>query len=113
MSKLRFWKVVAWIISYSSFWLWFFVPTGSAFYQQCSKRSVSAFRHFLREFNLKFNYLDPDDISDEYLLKFRIVRFQVVHGIFENKKITLTGEQKNGMLNVLSGIYQDSNSGIR
>ena len=30
------------------------VPTGSAFYQQRSKLSVSAFRHFLKEFNLKF-----------------------------------------------------------
>ena len=30
------------------------VPTGSAFYQQRSKLSVSAFRHLLREFNLKF-----------------------------------------------------------
>jgi len=30
------------------------VPTGSAFYQQRSKLSVSAFRHLLKEFNLKF-----------------------------------------------------------
>ena len=30
------------------------VPTNSAFYQQRSKLSVSAFRHFLKEFNLKF-----------------------------------------------------------
>ena len=29
------------------------VPTGSAFYQQRSKLSVSAFRHLLKEFNLK------------------------------------------------------------
>ena len=30
------------------------VPTGSAFYQQRSKLSISAFRHLLKEFNLKF-----------------------------------------------------------
>ncbi len=30
------------------------LPTGSAFYQQRSKLSVSAFRHLLKEFNLKF-----------------------------------------------------------
>ena len=30
------------------------VPTGSAFYQQRSKLSVSAFHHLLKEFNLKF-----------------------------------------------------------
>lgn len=30
------------------------VPTSSAFYQQRSKLSVSAFRHLLREFNIKF-----------------------------------------------------------
>ena len=30
------------------------VPTNSAFYQQRSKLSVSAFRHLLKEFNLKF-----------------------------------------------------------
>ena len=30
------------------------IPTNSAFYQQRSKLSVSAFRHLLKEFNLKF-----------------------------------------------------------
>lgn len=30
------------------------VPTGSAFYQQRSKLSISAFRHLLKDFNLKF-----------------------------------------------------------
>ncbi len=30
------------------------LPTGSAFYQQRSKLSVSAFRHLSKEFNLKF-----------------------------------------------------------
>ena len=31
-----------------------------------------------------FDYLNPDDRYDEYLMKFRIVRFQVADGIFEN-----------------------------
>ena len=38
------------------------VPTGSAFYQQRSKLSVSAFRHLLKEFNLK-PQLVPDTIN--------------------------------------------------
>lgn len=32
------------------------LPTGSAFYQQRSKLSISAFRHLLKEFNLKFPF---------------------------------------------------------
>lgn len=34
--------------------------------------------------NIAFDYLDPADISDEYPLKLRIVRFEVADGIFEN-----------------------------
>lgn len=39
-----------------------------------------------------FDYLDPDDISDEYLLKLRIVRFEVADGIFENIITNLSEE---------------------
>ena len=35
----------------------FSAPTSSAFYQQRSKLSVSAFRHLLREFNLNYSRL--------------------------------------------------------
>lgn len=41
------------------------VPTGSAFYQQRSKLSVTAFRHLLKEFNLKFSM---DSFRDKYYL---------------------------------------------
>ena len=41
------------------------VPTSSAFYQQRSKLSVSAFRHLLREFNLKFPL---EKFRDKYYL---------------------------------------------
>lgn len=43
--------------------------------------------------NIAFDYLDPSDISDEYLLKFRIVRFEVAEGIFENIITTLSEEE--------------------
>lgn len=42
--------------------------------------------------NIAFDYLDPDDISDEYRLKLRIVRFEVTDGIFENIITTLSEE---------------------
>lgn len=42
--------------------------------------------------NITFDYLDPSDISDEYLLKRRIVRFEVADGIFENIITTLSKE---------------------
>lgn len=40
--------------------------------------------------NISFDYLDPTDVSDEYLLKLRIVRFEVADGIFENIITTLS-----------------------
>lgn len=43
--------------------------------------------------NVAFDYLDPSDISDEYLLKLRIVRFEVAEGIFENIITTLSEEE--------------------
>ena len=42
--------------------------------------------------NIAFDYLDPNDISDEYRLKLRIVRFEVADGIFENIITTLSEE---------------------
>lgn len=39
-----------------------------------------------------FDYLNPDDRYDEYLIKFRIVRFQVADGIFENIITNLPAE---------------------
>ena len=42
--------------------------------------------------NVAFDYLDPENISDEYLLKLRIVRFKVADGIFENILTTLSEE---------------------
>lgn len=33
--------------------------------------------------NIAFDYLNPADISDEYLLKLRIVRVEVSDGVFE------------------------------
>ena len=42
--------------------------------------------------NIAFDYLDPSDISDEYSLKLRIVRFEVAEGIFENIITTLSAE---------------------
>lgn len=42
--------------------------------------------------NIAFDYLDPENISDEYLLKLRIVRFEVADGIFENILTTLSEE---------------------
>ena len=42
--------------------------------------------------NIAFDYLDPDDISDEYLLKLRIVRVEVSDGVFENIITTLSEE---------------------
>lgn len=41
---------------------------------------------------MAFDYLDPDDISDEYLLKLRIVRVEVSDGVFENIITTLSEE---------------------
>lgn len=41
------------------------VPTGSAFYQQRSKLYDSAFRHLLKEFNLKFPF---EKFRDKYYL---------------------------------------------
>lgn len=34
--------------------------------------------------NISFDYLDPENISDEYELTLRVVRFQVADGIYEN-----------------------------
>ena len=34
--------------------------------------------------NIAFDYLNPADISDEYLLKLRVVRVEVSDGVFEN-----------------------------
>lgn len=42
--------------------------------------------------NIAFDYLDPENISDEYPLKLRIVRFEVADGIFENILTTLSKE---------------------
>lgn len=42
--------------------------------------------------NIAFDYLDPENISDEYLLKLRIVRFEVATGVFENILTTLSEE---------------------
>ena len=42
--------------------------------------------------NIAFDYLYPTDISDEYLLKLRIVRVEVYVGVFENIKTTLSEE---------------------
>lgn len=42
--------------------------------------------------NVTFDYLNPENISDEYLLKFRIVRFEVSNGVFENIITTLSEE---------------------
>ena len=42
--------------------------------------------------NIAFDYLNPDDVSDEYTLKFRIVRFEVADGIFENIITSLSEE---------------------
>ena len=42
--------------------------------------------------NVAFDYLNPEDCSDEYLLKLRIVRFEVADGIFENIITTLSEE---------------------
>lgn len=40
--------------------------------------------------NVAFDYLNPEDISEEYPLKLRIVRFEVADGIFENIITTLS-----------------------
>ncbi len=50
----------------------------------------SSYRHVCK--NIAFDYLNPDDICDEYPLKLRIVRFEVADGIFENIITTLSGE---------------------
>ena len=42
--------------------------------------------------NVAFDYLNPEDISDEYTLKLRIVQFEVADGIFENIITTLSEE---------------------
>ena len=42
--------------------------------------------------NIAFDYLNPADISDEYLLKLRIVRVEVSDGVFENIITTLSEE---------------------
>lgn len=42
--------------------------------------------------NIAFDYLNPADISDEYLLKLRIVRAEVSDGVFENIITTLSEE---------------------
>ena len=42
--------------------------------------------------NIAFDYLNPTDISDEYLLKLRIVRVEVSVGVFENIITTLSEE---------------------
>lgn len=42
--------------------------------------------------NATFDYLDPNDRYDEYLMKLRIVRFQVADGIFENIITNLPAE---------------------
>ena len=43
--------------------------------------------------NIAFDYLNPADISDEYLLKLRIVRVEVSDGVFENIITTLSGRR--------------------
>lgn len=43
--------------------------------------------------NVPFDYLDPDNRSDEYHLKLRIVRFEVAEGIYENIITTLDSKQ--------------------
>ena len=42
--------------------------------------------------NIAFDHLNPTDISDEYLLKLRIVRVEVSVGVFENIITTLSEE---------------------
>ena len=42
--------------------------------------------------NIAFDYLNPADISDEYLLKLRVVRVEVSDGVFENIITTLSEE---------------------
>lgn len=42
--------------------------------------------------NIAFDFLNPSDIYDEYLLKMRIVRFEVADGIFENIITSLPAE---------------------
>lgn len=50
----------------------------------------SSYRYICK--NIAFDYLNPDDVSDEYPLKLRIVRFEVADGIFENIITTLSEE---------------------
>lgn len=42
--------------------------------------------------NIAFDYLDPGNISDECPLKFRMVRFEVANGVFENIITSLSKE---------------------
>jgi hypothetical protein len=43
--------------------------------------------------NTSFDYINPEDLYDEYPLKLRIVRFEVSDGIFENIITTLPAEK--------------------
>jgi len=43
---------------------------------------ISSYRYI--GYACAFDYLNPNDRYDEYLMKFRIVRFQVADGVFEN-----------------------------
>lgn len=60
----------------------------------CSKKKhkhpekESQYRYICK--NITFDYLDPEDIYDEYPLKLRIVRFEVADGIYENILTTLS-----------------------
>lgn len=49
------------------------------------------YRHVSK--GISFDYLNPQDISDEYPLKLRVVRFEVAEGIFENIITSLPPDQ--------------------
>ena len=51
----------------------------------------SSYRYICK--NIAFDYLNPDDVPDEYPLKLRIVRFEAADGIFENIITTLSEEE--------------------
>ena len=51
--------------------------------------------------NIAFDYLNPTDISDEYLLKLRIVRVEVSVGVFENIITTLPKKTYTGRYKIL------------
>ncbi len=51
---------------------------------------ASQYRYICK--NIAFDYLNPDDISDEYHLKLRIVRFKVAEGVYQNIITSLSAE---------------------